>query len=138
MIIFTNQIIGLQPRADIGHFTHIKIGGNFCALFTLPHHARVGSFTQHEIKRINQYRLARACFAAQDSKAWLKSKFKGVHNNEIADLFGKFKINPDGDTSYEELKCIGLRPQSDLFEVFDATGQLIAGKIKEYITVAKS
>ncbi|HEY4711795.1 MAG TPA: hypothetical protein VIH69_03840 [Dehalococcoidia bacterium] len=40
----------------------------------------------------------------------------GLSVSEIAELFGKLQVVTDGDTSYEELKCVGLRPQSDLLE----------------------
>lgn len=40
----------------------------------------------------------------------------GLSVSEIAELFGKLQIVTDGDTSYEELRCVGLRPQSDLLE----------------------
>ncbi|GAN32900.1 hypothetical protein [Candidatus Brocadia sinica] len=40
----------------------------------------------------------------------------GLNANEIADLFGKLQVVTDGDTSFEELKCIGLRSKRDLLE----------------------
>lgn len=40
----------------------------------------------------------------------------GMLSNEIAGLAGKFQLLKDGDTSFEELNCAGLRPFNDLLE----------------------
>jgi len=40
----------------------------------------------------------------------------GLSVAEITDLFGKLQVITDGDTSFEELRCVGLRPVSDLLE----------------------
>lgn len=40
----------------------------------------------------------------------------GLSANEIAELFGKLQVITDGDTSYEQLRCVGLRPHSDMLE----------------------
>ncbi len=66
-----------------------------------------------EVQGLLTAKLNSALIAASDASPFTSL---GLGNNEIADLFGKFQINPDGDTSYEELKCVGLRPQSDLLE----------------------
>ena len=40
----------------------------------------------------------------------------GLGVDEISDLVGKIQVVADGDTSFEELRCIGLRPNTDLLE----------------------
>jgi len=64
----------------------------------------------------------------------------GLSVSEIAELFGKLQIVTDGDTSYEELRCVGLRPQSDLLEAVltikrssGYSGELCAKGSTEYV-----
>lgn len=40
----------------------------------------------------------------------------GLDAKEIADLFNKLQIATDGDTSFEELSCVGLLPSQDMLE----------------------
>jgi hypothetical protein len=40
----------------------------------------------------------------------------GLTAAEVAELIGKIQIVTDGDTSYEELKCVGLYPAEDMLE----------------------
>ena len=40
----------------------------------------------------------------------------GLELSEVGDLLGKLEVVTDGDTSFEELRCIGLRPDTDLLE----------------------
>ena len=40
----------------------------------------------------------------------------GLVTSEIADVLGKLQLVTDGDTGYEELRCIGLRQTGDILE----------------------
>ena len=64
----------------------------------------------------------------------------GLTVSEISDLFGKLQIVTDGDTSYEELRCVGLRPHSDMLEAvltvkrpFGYSGGLCTKGSTEYV-----
>jgi len=64
----------------------------------------------------------------------------GLELADLGDLVGKIALPVDGDTSFEELKCVGLYPESDLFEaVFTVkkssgySGTLCGGGSTEYV-----
>ncbi len=40
----------------------------------------------------------------------------GLSAQEVSDLVSKFQLKTDGDTSFEELNCVGLRPAKDVLE----------------------
>jgi hypothetical protein len=75
---------------------------------------------------------------AQSGKSTLADL--GLELAELDDLVGKLVLPVDGDTSYEELKCVGLYPESDLLEaVFTVkkssgySGTLCGGGSTEYV-----
>lgn len=64
----------------------------------------------------------------------------GLSVAEIGDLIGKIQVITDGDTSFEELRCVGLRPQNDLLEGVltvkkssGYSGSLCTGGSTEYV-----
>jgi hypothetical protein len=64
----------------------------------------------------------------------------GLELAELDDLVGKITLPVDGDTSFEELRCVGLYPESDLLEaVFTVkkssgySGTLCGGGSTEYV-----
>jgi hypothetical protein len=63
----------------------------------------------------------------------------GLSPGELGDLVGKF-FPTDGDTSYEELRCVGLYPESDLLEAvltvkasMGYSGRLCSNGSTEYV-----
>jgi hypothetical protein len=64
----------------------------------------------------------------------------GLELAELDDLVGKIVLPVDGDTSFEELRCVGLYPEADLLEaVFTVkkssgfSGTLCGGGSTEYV-----
>ncbi|MDQ6665301.1 MAG: hypothetical protein M3Z23_13010 [Acidobacteriota bacterium] len=64
----------------------------------------------------------------------------GLEESEIANVLDKFKLITDGDTSYEQLTCAGLRPDKDLLEAVltvkqdsGYSGQLCTAGSTEYV-----
>lgn len=64
----------------------------------------------------------------------------GLSPQEIAGLLGVFQQSTDGNTGYEELRCVGLRPAGDLLEgvltvkkSFGYSGRLCSRGSTEYV-----
>ena len=64
----------------------------------------------------------------------------GLTEAEIGDLLGKLQAVTDGDTSFEELKCVGIRPEKDMLEAvftmnkkFGYSGSLCTEGSTEYV-----
>ncbi len=64
----------------------------------------------------------------------------GLEFSEVADLIGKIQFVTDGDTSFEELRCVGLRPSQDMLEAVVTvkkssgySGSLCANGSYEYV-----
>jgi hypothetical protein len=64
----------------------------------------------------------------------------GLTEAEIGDLLGKLQAVTDGDTSFEELKCVGIKPEKDMLEAvftmkkkFGYSGSLCTEGSTEYV-----
>ena len=64
----------------------------------------------------------------------------GLEFSEVADLIDKIQLVTDGDTSFEEMRCIGLRPAQDMLEAVVTvkkssgySGSLCANGSYEYV-----
>ena len=74
----------------------------------------VHRFAFHETQAALNTQVAAAQVFLPGKKSVLEEI--GLKAEEIGGILGKLQLITDGDTSFEQLRCVGLRPSSDLLE----------------------